>query len=74
MIELFRWRPRLWLAIWSAGVLWLAVVVINPALSHSQDPVSVAWLLVLLTLEMMIAVGLWLFFALRDRSRAKVAA
>ena len=32
-----RWRPRTWLAIWSAGVLWFALVVVDPALSEESQ-------------------------------------
>ncbi|MDX6680847.1 MAG: TolB protein, partial [Solirubrobacteraceae bacterium] len=43
--KLYRWRRSVWLGLWSVGVLWMAIVVINPALSHhGHDEASVAWL------------------------------
>ena len=58
--DLLRWSKTVWLGLWSVGLLWLAVVVVNPALSHqSGDNVSIAWLCGLLAFQAIVAFGLW---------------
>lgn len=67
--DLYRWRKSVWLGLWSVGLLWMAIVVINPALSHhSGDEASVAWLAGLFAFQAVVAVGLWSFFVARQRS------
>jgi hypothetical protein len=71
-----RWNPRLWLATWAAAIVWFSIVVINPALSYSAGPnhASLVWLALLLAIEVSIAVGVWGFFAARQRTAARPAA
>ena len=67
--DLLRWRRSVWLGLWSIGLLWLAIVVINPALSHqSGEDASLAWLCGLLAFQSIVAFGLWSFFVARRRS------
>jgi hypothetical protein len=74
--DLFRWRPGVWFAVWSLGLLWFSIVVLNPALSHysGEAQASVAWLASLLAIQLAIALGLWLFFARRTRRRVAAPA
>jgi hypothetical protein len=73
--DVYRWRKGIWLGLWSIGLLWLAVVVINPALSHQQgDEASLAWLGGLLAFQMIVALGLWSFFVARRRRAWRPAA
>jgi hypothetical protein len=63
---LYRWRRSVWFALWAIGILWLAVVVVNPALSHHGDePASIAWLGGLLAFQALVALSLWGFFVAR---------
>jgi hypothetical protein len=67
--KLYRWRRSVWLGLWSVGVLWMAIVVINPALSHhGHDEASVAWLAGLLAFQVLVAGSLWSFFVARRRA------
>jgi hypothetical protein len=67
--DLYRWRRSVWLGMWSVGLLWMAIVVINPALSHhSGDEASIAWLAGLFAFQAVVAVCLWSFFVARQRS------
>ncbi|HEV2776318.1 MAG TPA: hypothetical protein VGV90_12060, partial [Solirubrobacteraceae bacterium] len=69
--NLARERRGVWIAYWGTGVLWLALVVINPALSHQgEQEASVPWLAGLLVFQALIAVGLWAFFLMRRRTAA----
>lgn len=61
-----RWRPGWWFALWSLGLAWLALVVINPAIWHQpQYPIATGWLAGLLAFQAVVAIGLWSFFAAR---------
>lgn len=70
------WRPRVWFGLWAAGALWFSLVVLNPALStpEQQAHASIAWLAGLLALELVIAMGLWTFFLLRERATSRTVA
>lgn len=66
---LFRIRRGTWLTLWTIGLLWLAIVVINPALSHhGEQEASVAWLAGLLAFQGLVAGALWSFFVMRRRT------
>jgi hypothetical protein len=58
--DLYRWRPRLWLALWGSGLVWFSLVVLNPAISHPEggQRASLLWLTSLFALEMVLAFGL----------------
>jgi hypothetical protein len=63
-----RWSFRTWISIWSLGIVWFALVVVDPALNREAKGVraSVVWLVILLVAEATIAVGLWSYFAIRS--------
>lgn len=66
--SLARARPWVWRGLWGSGLLWLAVVVINPALTHQgHKSASVTWLVALLAFQSLVAVGLWSYFVVRRR-------
>lgn len=68
-----RWSPRTWLSIWSVGMLWFALVVVDPALNREakEARASLAWLVILLVAEAAISVGLWSYFAIRTLARER---
>jgi Tol biopolymer transport system component len=71
---LIRWRRSVWFALWSVGALWLAIVVVNPALSHhGEEEASIAWLAGLLAAQALVAVSVWAFFVVRGRNSAGAA-
>ena len=69
--NLLRERRGVWFAYWGTGILWVAVVVINPALSHQGErEASVPWRAGLLAFQALITVGFWAFFLMRRRRTA----
>ncbi|MEA2126339.1 MAG: hypothetical protein QOI80_3121 [Solirubrobacteraceae bacterium] len=69
--DLARWRPAVWATLWGTAVLWLSLVILNPALNHYQGEAkaSIAWLGGLLAFEVFAAFALWAFFVARNRAR-----
>jgi len=68
-----RWSFRTWISIWSVGIVWFALVVVDPALNREakEARASVAWLVILLVVEATISVGLWSYFAIRKLVRER---
>jgi hypothetical protein len=68
-----RWSPQTWISIWSVGVLWFALVVVDPALNREakEARASLAWLVILLVAEATISIGLWSYFAIRTLARER---
>jgi Zn-dependent protease len=69
--HVFRWNKLVWASLWGFGVLWCALVLLNPALAHDEGAAeaSVGWLLALFGFEMLVAVAFWSFFVVRNRRR-----
>ena len=73
---LYEWKRWLWAAIWGGSLLWLAIVIINPALGKKNGDLSGTTLIgltLLFSALMLLAVITWGYFRVREARLAKAA-
>jgi MFS family permease len=66
--ELYAWNKGLWLGLWGLGLFWFAEVIVHPALStyNEASETGAIWFGVMFGALMVVAVGTWLFFRIRE--------
>ena len=72
---LYEWKPKLWAALWGGSLLWLATVIVNPALGDNghMSGATLIGLTLLFSALMLVAVTTWGYFRVREARLARAA-